>query len=393
MFVTRDGKLQSDEPITYELISKKSKKRQKKQQRKPRSKHPIIKGIFKTIFTLVLICIILLISIAGVAYYKFHGIITDIRLGKSDLVIKNQNSKIKDINGNDLGSLNGDENRVIIKMDDMAPYLAKAFIAIEDERFYEHIGVDIKRTSRAVYTFLTNEGTSPFGGSTITQQVIKNLTQEKQDTWQRKVREMARAYYVEREMSKDEILEIYLNLIFLGDTVYGVEQGSNYYFNKPAKELTLAECAFLAGINHSPNSYNPFVEDNEKVLDLIKNRTKTVLNKMNELGYIESEEEFDDAIIQLENGLEFNRGAIPQVVFSYHTDAAINQIIRRLQKENDWTYDEAKSYLFGGGFTIYTTEDQNLTKLLKDEFSKDKYHKIDYDENRTTSRNSSCNGS
>ena len=251
MFVTDDGKLQSDEPITYEVISRRSKKRQKKQQKKRRSRHPIIKGIFKTIFTLFLIMIILLFSIAGVAYYKFHYLIEDIRLGKNDLAIKSQNSHIKDINGNDLGSLRGDENRVIIKMDNMAPYLSKAFIAIEDERFYGHIGVDVKRTARAVYTFLKNEGSSPFGGSTITQQVIKNLTDEREDTWQRKVREMARAYYVEREMSKDEILEIYLNLIFLGDTVYGVEQGSNYYFNKPAKDLSLAECAFLAGINHS----------------------------------------------------------------------------------------------------------------------------------------------
>ena len=381
MFVTDDGKLQSDEPITYELISRKSKRRQKKQQKKRRSRHPFIRGIFKAIFTLLLIMIILLFSIAGVAYYKFHYLVEDIRLGKSDLTIKSQNSHIKDINGNDLGSLRGDENRVIIKMDNMAPYLSKAFIAIEDERFYGHLGVDVKRTARAVYTFLRNEGNSPFGGSTITQQVIKNLTDEREDTWQRKVREIARAYYVEREMSKDEILEIYLNLIFLGDTVYGVEQGSNYYFNKPAKELSLAECAFLAGINHSPNSYNPFVEDNEDVLELIKNRTKTVLNKMNELGYIESEEEYDDAIIQVENGLEFNKGAMPQVVFSYHTDAAINQIIARLQKENDWTYDEAKSYLFGGGFTIYTTEDQELTKLLQDEFNQSKYHRIDYDTN------------
>ena len=279
------------------------------------------------------------------AYYKFHDIIKDVKLSKNDLAIKNQNSVIIDIKGNQVGELNGDENRVIITLDDMAKYLPRAFIAIEDERFYEHKGVDIKRTLGATYTYLKNDGQSSFGGSTITQQLVKNLTQEKEDTWQRKVREMARAYYVEQEMSKDEILELYLNLIFLGDTVYGVEQGSNYYFNKPAKELSLAECAFLAGINHSPNAYNPFIDNNEEVMNNIEMRTKTVLYKMKELGFIESEHDYDVAISEVENGLTFNNGAKPQVVFSYHTDAAINQIVKRLQRENDWTYEQAKLYL------------------------------------------------
>ena len=381
MFLTEEGKLQSDEPLTYENISKKSKKRQLKQQKKRRSKHPIIKGIFKTILTLFLIVLITVLGAGGYAAYKLYGIVKDVKLSKNDLAIKNENSVIKDIKGNEIGELNGDENRVIITMDDMAKYLPRAFIAIEDERFYEHVGVDIKRTVGATYTFLKNDGKSSFGGSTITQQLVKNLTQEKEDTWQRKVREMARAYYVEQEMSKDEILELYLNLIFLGDTVYGVEQGSNYYFNKPAKDLSLAECAFLAGINHSPNTYNPFVENNEEVLKLIKTRTKVVLNKMKELGFIETEHDYEVAISELENGLSFNKGADVQVVFSYHTDAAINQIVRRLQNENDWTYEQAKLYLSSGGFTIYTTEDPDLTAILNEEFSQEKYRRADYDKN------------
>ena len=380
MFLTEEGKIQSEEPITYEVISKKSKKRQKKQQKKHKSKHPIIKGFFKTIFTLIIVMLLLVIGAGGYAYYKLYDIVKDVKLSKNDLAIKNENSVIKDIKGNEIGVLNGEENRVIITLDDMATYLPRAFIAIEDERFYEHKGVDIKRTLGATYTFLKNDGKSSFGGSSITQQLVKNLTQEKEDTWQRKVREMARAYYVEQEMSKDEILELYLNLIFLGDTVYGVEQGSNYYFNKPAKNLSLAECAFLAGINHSPNSYNPFIDNNEKVLNTIKTRSKIVLNKMNELGYINSEEDYKNAMDDIENGLKFEKGAQAQVVFSYHTDAAINQIIRRLQRENDWTYEQAKLYLSGGGFTIYTTEDPDMTAILEEEFAQEKYRKSDYDE-------------
>ena len=227
---------------TYKIIKKKSK-------------HPIITGILKAIIIIFLLLLILVLIAGGYAAYKVYNIVKDARLSKNDLTIKYENSVVKDMENNTIGILNGNENRESISIKEMPEYLPAAFVAIEDERFYEHKGVDVKRTLRATYTYIKNKGKSPFGGSTITQQMVKNLTQEKEDTWQRKVREMARAYYVEQEMSKEQILELYLNLIFLGDTVYGVEKGSNYYFSKSAKDLDLAECAFLAGINHSPNSY------------------------------------------------------------------------------------------------------------------------------------------
>jgi len=264
----------------------------------------------------------------------------------------------------------------------MPEYLPKAFISIEDERFYEHDGIDIKRTAKATYTYIINKGISPFGGSTITQQLVKNIKEEKDDTWERKVREMARAYYIEQEMSKEEILELYLNLIFLGDTVYGVQKGANYYFDKNAKDLNLAECAFLAGINHSPNSYNPFVENNEKVMKTIENRTKIVLQKMYELGNINSEQEYVEALKQIEQGLEFKQGAFPQVLFSYHTDAAINQIIKEFQELNKWNYEQAKLYLFSGGFTIYTTQNPEMQAKMREEFNQEKYRTVAYDQYR-----------
>ena len=147
---------------------------------------------------------------------------------------------------------------------------------------------------------------------------------------------MARAYYIEKELSKDQILELYLNLIFMGNTSYGVEVGSNYYFSKSAKDLDLAECAFLAGINNSPNSYDPFVEDEEqkeKNLAKIKKRTKTVIEKMHELGKINSEEEYKQALEKVENGLTFQKGASLANVYSYHTDAAILQIEKQIMEE------------------------------------------------------------
>ena len=134
------------------------------------------------------------------------------------------------------------------------------------------------------------EAQSSYGGSTITQQLVKNLTADKDDTGVagmiRKIKEMSKAYQVERLISKDQILELYLNIIFLGDKAYGVEVASKYYFNKSCKDLDLAECAFLAGINHSPNAYKPFETDNAEMQEKIKNRTKTVLMKMKELGAI-----------------------------------------------------------------------------------------------------------
>ena len=253
-----------------------------------------------------------------------------------------------------------------------------AFVSIEDERFYDHMGIDIKRTLAATAKYALSKvgiGSSSYGGSTITQQTVKNITKEKDRTWQRKVKEMARAYYLEKELSKDQILELYLNLIFMGGNtnIYGVEVASNYYFSKSAKDLDLAECAFLAGINNTPNSYNPFVEDNEKVMERIKTRTKTVLNKMNELGKIKSKEEYDAAIAEVDAGLAFNKGTIVENIYSYHTDAAIMQIINQIMEEKDLNYDAALLYLYSGGFTIYTTQDSNIQNIMQTEFEKDKY--------------------
>lgn len=373
MFITKDGKIQSDGPQTYQIKTKKKHKKNRK--------HPILRKVIKIFFITLLILFLLILAAGGFAAYQIYKISKDAKLSKNDLAIKYENSIIKDMQGNTLGVLNGNENRESIPLSEMPEYLPKAFVAIEDERFYEHKGVDIKRTARATYTYIANKGNSPFGGSTITQQLVKNLTQEKEDTWQRKVREMARAYYVEQEMSKDEILELYLNLIFLGDTVYGVQKGSNYYFDKNAKDLSLAECAFLAGINHSPNSYNPFIENNEIVLENIKIRTKTVLDKMHELGYIKAEEEYITAINEVNQGLKFTQGASPQVVFSFHTAAALNQIIGDLQELHDWTYEQAKLYLFSGGFTIYTTQDPTIQANMQNEFNQEKYVTTAYDRN------------
>ena len=173
----------------------------------------------------------------------------------------------------------GDEKRKIITLEEMSDYLPKAYVAIEDERFYKHNGVDFKRTAGAIIGKIFGKGN--YGGSTITQQLVKNITKEDETQGMagifRKVKEWAKAYQVERMISKDQILELYLNILFVGsNNLHGVELGAKYYFNKSAKDLDLAECAFMAGINNSPNSYNPFSTE-EKDIEKIKNKTKTVL--------------------------------------------------------------------------------------------------------------------
>ena len=314
-----------------------------------------------------------ILIVAGVVFGILYGIMRDAKLDVEDLAIEYENSVVKDKDGNTIAVLSGEENRDFISMSEMPEYLPAAFISIEDERFYEHMGVDIKRTAKATLTYIFNGGKSSFGGSTITQQVVKNSTKEDERTWKRKVKEIARAYYLEKELSKDQVLELYLNLIFMGGTSYGVEVASNYYFSKSASELDLAECAFLAGINHSPNSYNPFGENNEDVMKNIKTRTKTVLDKMKELGKIKTDEEYNAAITKVDTGLTFTKGTIVETVYSYHTDAAIMQIINQLMEEKDLNYETAKLYLYGGGYTIYTTQDTAIQTAMNEESLKEKY--------------------
>ena len=357
------------------LQAKKEKKAKKEEKRK---KHRILKFIIK--FFLIIIILLLLALIAGM--WGFAGLLLgwygneDIQISKEDLQIKVSNSVIVDQNGTVLADLSGDEKRKIITLEDMADDLANAYIAIEDERFYEHSGVDFKRTAGAIANTLLN-GNSSYGGSTITQQLVKNITNDNESTGiegiKRKIREWQRAYQVERMISKEEILELYLNILFVGaNNLHGVELGAEYYFNKSAKDLSLAECAFMAGINHSPNSYNPYsttVDNSEK----IKNRTITVLDKMKELGYI-SEEEYQNAITEVQNGLQFGTGEIMGgSVFSYHTDAVISQVVEQVMEEKNMTEQMAKNYVYSSGLTIHSTVDMNIQNRLEEEYAKEKY--------------------
>ncbi|MCL2383659.1 MAG: penicillin-binding protein [Oscillospiraceae bacterium] len=321
------------------------------------------------------VCIILFFTAlicGGIAFGIGYQIFAEARENTVDVTIRFQNTIVKDRNGEVIAVLAGDQNREVISLSEMSDYIPKAFVAIEDERFFEHAGVDVRRTAAATMNFV--RGDTSFGGSTITQQLIKNITEDDSVTWRRKADEIARAHFLEQVLSKEEILETYLNVIFLGDRAHGVQVASNFYFNKDASEITLAEAAFLAGVAHTPNSYIPFVgvqhtteENLPRIEERIRTRTITVLAKMLELGDI-NQAQFDEAREQVIEGLPFYRGAVVQTIFSYHTDGAIMQILAELQEEHGWTQEAAWRYLANGGFTIWTTQDSQMQAQMEEEF-------------------------
>ena len=338
-----------------------------KKEKKTNKKHPKLRLAIKIILILILLAILIGGGIlAGIVLGWFGD---DLKLSEDELKVSHLNTEIYDREGNLIETLTGDESRKWIDYGNMAEYLPTAFVSIEDERFFEHQGVDIKRTIAATAKYILSKiglGSSDYGGSTITQQLVKNLTKEDERDAMRKIKEMGRAANLEKTLSKEQILELYLNLIFLGGQSYGVEMGSQYYFSKSASELSLAECAFLAGINNAPNAYDAFSDDEEDI-KTIKNRTKTVLVKMKELGNIKSEEDYNTAMAKVDEGLDFkNGGSIPNV-YSYHTDAAIDQILDQLAEEHpDWSDVRIKQYLYGGGLKIYTTQNSWVQAIAED---------------------------
>ena len=348
-----------------------NKKSNKKDKIKFSEKYPKQALALKIILLIIVAAAVIGTGVVVGMLYGAWG--SDFEITKEELIIGTANSVVLDSDGNQIAELSGDENRKIIRLDEMPENLKNAYVAIEDERFYSHSGVDFKRTAAAIAQYIVNRGNSSFGGSTITQQLVKNITQDDERTGKegviRKIKEWAKAYQVERMISKDQILELYLNIIFVGGSNYGVDVGAVYYFNKKASELDLAECAFLAGINHSPNSYNPYGETDNS--EKIKNRTETVLNKMLELGMID-QSQHDEAYQKVENGLTFEQAPVSGTVYSYHTDATIAQAIEDIAKEKQISESLASTYVYSSGLTIYSTQNSTVQSQLDEVMVTDK---------------------
>ena len=272
----------------------------------------------------------------------------------------------------ELRTLYGGANRVWVTYDKLPKYLIEATIAIEDKRFFKHKGVDWSRTAKGVLDMLT--GSNVQGGSTITQQLIKNLTSDDEVTVQRKILEIFRALEFEKKYEKEVILEWYLNYIFLGSRSDGVYTAAYTYFGKDVSQLSLAECASLISITNNPSIYGPYVigrgEDGQ--LDYAwgrKNNAKRAALVLKEMLKQEriSQEEHDQAAAQIEAGLDFVYGEgekHEESVYSWYEDQVINDVIADLMATKNYSEKLAINMVYHGGLQIDTCLDPEVQAVV-----------------------------
>ncbi len=253
-----------------------------------------------------------------------------------------------------LKTLYGGSNSTWVQYEDIPKNLVHACIAIEDKRFEKHAGVDWVTTMRACFKMFL--GQSEAGGSTITQQLIKNLTGEREVTVRRKLVEIYRALDYETTHTKDQILEGYLNIIPLGENCRGVQSASRVYFGKDVKNLTLAECASLIGITNNPSLYDPYISEENN-----KERQEIILYEMLDQGYI-NQEQYDEAVAQelvFTNSSRENSDT-DDTYYSWFEDQVIRDVVSDLCDKTGYEYDIVYKMVMTGGYQIYSTVDPDV---------------------------------
>lgn len=284
-------------------------------------------------------------------------------------------TNIYDKDGNLIETLAGAEaNRVYVTIDEIPKVLQNCVISIEDERFYEHNGIDIRGIFRAFFVGIS-KGDFDEGASTITQQLLKNQVFDGgaennfTDRLIRKVQEQYLAIQLEDRLDKGAILEYYMNNINLGAGTYGVQTASKRYFNKDVSELNLSESAVIAAIAQSPTNMNPIAHPDNNA----KRRTM-VLDSMKRLGLC-TEEEYEEAINDdvYSRIQSINEEQSTTSYYSYFVDELIEQVIEDLQQERGYTYTQASNALYSGGLSIYTTLDSKIQGIVDDVYSNEDY--------------------
>ena len=272
---------------------------------------------------------------------------------------------VYDAKGNELTKLvAANSNRSYEEIDKIPKYLADAFVAVEDERFYEHNGIDIRGIIRAGFAALQN-GELSQGASTITQQIIKNnvfddwVNEETMQKIKRKIQEQYLAIKLKKKMSKEKILEIYMSTINLGQNTLGVKAAALRYFNKQPYQLTLSECAVIVATTSNPSKYNPIShpEHNET-------RREIVLEKMKDQGYI-TQAEYDEAMADdvYSRILAVNEETVDKSVYTYFVDEVTRQVLNDLMEIKGFNETQAHWLLFSGGLSIYTTQDPDIQAI------------------------------
>ncbi len=380
-------------------------------------RHPVLSavgGLFSTIGTavlsmiLILIITICIVAVALTVYVmqfaesSFDVDLTDVELSYSSFVY----AKDKDNQDVLIKQISSDESRVWVEIEDIPQHVLDAFVSVEDERFFEHDGVDWKRTLSVTVKAIFSGGTD--GGSTITQQLVRDITKDNETTFGRKLREIFRALSLENKYTKFDILESYLNRIGFGGTAYGIGSAAYHYFDKEVSELTIAEAAILAGVVRSPSNYNPYAS-----LQQSKTRQEYALGHMYGSGYITTQE-YEDAIAEQvkfrlpvegddygytderyndyygiyedENkDLYYENVSWEEILgedtaFAYewngnytvsqnwYVDAAMNQIVSDLAELFDISYTAAWDKFSSGGYTAYLNMDMEMQDTLSAKF-------------------------
>ncbi len=363
----KSSKVQRGRQIEQQLAQKKKRKKKKK-------KTPVQKSF--SVVGKVLLGMLMIIGVVGIvcfsviAIYGYSVVYGDPVFDLTEEKFsQNQTSFIYGTDGDDeveITRLHGEENRIWVDIDDMSEYLPEAFIATEDKRFYKHHGVDWFRTI-AVFIQQNDQG-----GSTITQQLIKNLTDDNKVTYVRKFNEILRALNLERNYSKDEILEAYLNTIYLSNGCYGVKTAAEVYFGKEVSDLNAAECACLSSITKAPSAYDPLSNP-----DANRERQLWVLSQMkdSDLAFLTADEynealEYEMVFTNSENykGSQLKEQSSKKdndEITNYYVDYVITTVEEDLQKMG-YTKKKAHDMIYGGGLKIYSAIDFDIQDALED---------------------------
>src|SRR5690625_1359877 len=295
-----------------------------------------------------------MISLLGLVGYSFIIFGGKLVVDEQALILKSTTT-IETTDGEIITEIY-EENRQPVEFSHIPEHVVQAFVAIEDRRFYQHAGIDFKSVVRAVYRDIVAFSKAE-GASTITQQLAKNLFLSHDKTWMRKTKEAMAAIYLERTYTKDEILELYLNAIYFGHGVYGIEAASEKYFSKTAENLTIAEGALLAGIINGPGKYSPIDHP-----DLALERRNIVLRKMADNGYLSAEQSLTESGKTL--GLQVKESQENPWVDSY-----VDLVLKEVARE----YQRSFAELQRGGYRIVVHLDDMIQQIAYEAFLEDDY--------------------
>lgn len=363
----KNKKIQRGREIEKELAAKNAKKNKSKGRKPKRTLNNVAKVLLGM---LMVVGVVGIVCFSVIAIYGYSVVYGDPVFDLTEQALsQNQTSFIYGNDGDDIVEitrLHGEENRIWVDLDEMSEFMPNTIIATEDKRFRKHHGVDWKRT---IGVFIKQNDQ---GGSTITQQLIKNLTDDNKVTYVRKFNEILRALNLERNYNKDEILEAYLNTIYLSNGCYGVKTAAEFYFGKEVSDLNAAECASIAAITKAPTYYDPLINPENN-----RTRQEWILGEMNskENGFLNDEQykeamDYEMIFTNSENYKgsqlkEQNNKKDNDDITNYYVDFVIRSVQEDLQKMG-YTSKKAHDLVYGGGLKIYSAIDFEVQDSLED---------------------------